>query len=118
MGTWLARPSVADHEVNEPLSPTRTVPALRFIAIVETISFVVLMTFVVLDNRAGVRVVGMTHGLLFLAYVALVLAVRRSQEWSWGFTALAIIGGPIGAVIVPPRLREPVASPMPEVAGV
>ena len=99
------------------MNPTRIVPALRWVAIVETISFVVLMTFVVLDNRAGVRVVGMTHGLLFLVYVGLVLAARRSQDWSWGFTALAVIGGPIGAVIVPPRLRERVASPMPEVAG-
>lgn len=118
MGTWATTYTVDDHEMSDPLDAPWTVPALRWVALVETFSFVVLMAFVVLDNRAAVRVVGMTHGLLFLAYLALVLAVRRSQDWSWGFAALAIVGGPIGALIVPPRLREAAASPTREVARV
>ena len=97
--------------------PSWTVAALRRISIIETISFVVLMTFVVLDNRPGVRVAGMIHGMLFLAYVALVLIVRRSQGWSAAFTALAIVGGPIGALIVPPRLHEPATAEYREVAA-
>jgi integral membrane protein len=89
------------------LNPHRTVPALRWTAIVETISFVALMAAVVLHSERGVSVLGTAHGLLFLAYAALVLAVRKGQGWSWGFTALAIIGGPIAALFVPERLRDP-----------
>lgn len=92
--------------------PAWTVPALRWTAIVETVSFVALMVAVVAHNEGAVSVLGMTHGLLFMAYVALVLAVRKGQGWSWGFTALAIIGGPIAALIVPERLRDP-ATPAP-----
>lgn len=98
------------------MTPRWAVPALRWTAIVETASFALLMAMVVLDYRPGVRVVGMIHGMLFLAYVALVLIVRRSQGWSAAFTALAIVGGPIGALIVPPRLIEPATAEYREVA--
>lgn len=105
MAQSTSRPNSA--EVDHPLKPHRTVPALRWTAIVETVSFVVLMIFVVTHNEAGVSVAGMVHGLLFLAYAGLVLAVRDSQNWSWGFTALAIVGGPIAALFVPERLHQP-----------
>ena len=116
MGTWHECPTVNDPEVNRFVNPRVTVPALRWTAIVETASFVLLMTMVILDNRSGVRIVGMTHGMLFLAYVALVLAVRRTQRWSWGFTTLAVIAGPVGALIVPQRLRDPASIDSREVA--
>ena len=87
--------------------PRWTVSALRWTALVETLSFAVLMFFVVTGNDGGVSVAGMTHGLLFIAYVLLVLAVREGQQWSWGFTALAVVGGPIAALFVPERLQEP-----------
>jgi integral membrane protein len=96
------------------LKPHWTVPALRWTAIVETVSFVALMVAVVLDSERGVSVLGMTHGLMFMAYAVLVLAVRTGQCWSWGFTALAIIGGPIAALFVPERLRDPAPAAIPE----
>jgi integral membrane protein len=96
------------------LKPHWTVPALRWTAIVETVSFVALMVAVVLHSERGVSVLGMTHGLLFMAYAALVLAVRKGQGWSGGFTALAIIGGPVAALFVPERLGDPAPVATPE----
>lgn len=87
--------------------PSWTVPALRWTAIVETLSFVALMIAVAMHSEGGVSVLGMTHGLLFMAYAALVFAVRTTQGWSWGFTALAIVGGPVAALFVPHHLRDP-----------
>ena len=59
-----------------------------------------------IKSETGVSIVGMTHGLLFLVYAALVVIDREHFGWSWGFVALVIFTGPIGAVIVLERLRH------------
>lgn len=59
-----------------------------------------------IHSEAGVSIVGMTHGLLFLAYALLVVIDREHFGWSWGFVALVILTGPIGAIIVLERLRH------------
>ena len=60
-------------------------------------------------NEGGVSILGMIHGLLFLAYAIMVLRDRELFGWTTGFVALAILTGPIGAIIVLERLRkEPV----------
>lgn len=85
-----------------------TAPArrLRAVSILETLSFLVLLGMMLSHNDAGVSVTGAIHGMLFLAYALLVLRDREVFGWSWGFVALAILTGPIGAIVVLEKLRH------------
>lgn len=82
------------------------VKRLVVVSILETASFVALLALMVAGNEVGVSVSGMIHGLLFLSYAGLVVMDRLNFGWSRGFTALAILSGPIGAIVVLERLRR------------
>ena len=77
----------------------------------EGISFLVLLGIAMpLKYLAGrpeaVRVVGMAHGILFIAYVALVFAARRERRWPARTTAwlLAAAFLPFGPFVADARL--------------
>jgi integral membrane protein len=57
----------------------------RFVALLEGISFLILL-FVAYGYRIpeAVRVVGMAHGLLFMAYMLLLIVVKVDQKWPLG----------------------------------
>jgi integral membrane protein len=79
---------------------------LRAVSILETVSFLALLWMMVSDDDAGISVSGAIHGLLFLGYALLVLRDRETFGWSWAFVAVAILTGPIGAIVVLERLRR------------
>ena len=79
---------------------------LRIVSVLETVSFVVLLWMMLSHNDAGVSVAGAIHGVLFLAYALLVLRDREVFGWSWAFVAVAILTGPVGAIVVLERLRR------------
>ena len=93
---------------NQAAIATVTVPAtrLRWLSIVETLSFVALVWMMVSGNEQGVSVVGAIHGFLFLAYAILVVRDREVFGWSWTFVAAALLTGPIGPIVVLERLRR------------
>lgn len=77
---------------------SRAVSALRVVALVETISFVVLLVGSVLKRTTGpdlVPVLGPLHGALYVALVVLVLACLRRLRWSrWFVVVMLTIGSP------------------------
>ena len=79
---------------------------LRWLSIVETISFAALLWMMFSGNERGVSIVGAIHGFLFLAYAILVVRDREHFGWSWGFVAAAVLTGPIGPIIVLEKLRR------------
>ena len=79
---------------------------LRNISILETISFLILLGMMVTHNETGVSVAGAIHGGLFLWYALLVWRDREPLGWSLGFAIVAVLTGPIGAIIVLERLRR------------
>ena len=79
---------------------------LRAVSILETLSFLVLLAMMLTGNEAGVSVTGAIHGALFLGYALLVLRDRDVFGWSWAFVAVAILTGPIGAIVVLEKLRH------------
>ena len=79
---------------------------LRWLSIVETLSFVGLVWMMISGNEQGVSIVGAIHGFLFLAYAILVIRDREVLGWSWAFVAAALVTGPIGPVVVLERLRR------------
>lgn len=74
--------------------------ALRAVALLETLSFAVLLVGSVLKRTTGpdlVPVLGPLHGALFVALVILVLWNLRQLRWSWWFTLLMLTIGSPGA---------------------
>jgi integral membrane protein len=88
---------------------------LRIIAFLEGISFLLLLGVAMpLKYWAGwpegVRVTGMAHGLLFMAYVPMVLHIRIAEKWSLTKTGLALVASvlPFGTFWAEARLfRKP-----------
>jgi integral membrane protein len=80
--------------------------ALRLVAVAEATSFLALLVATVIRHSGGgadgVHLLGPLHGVLFLAFVALVLSQRALQEWSgpetfWLLAASVIPFGGYGA---------------------
>ena len=79
---------------------------LKWLSIVETISFIVLLWMMISGNEEGVSIAGAIHGVLFLAYAIFVLRDRDKYAWSWLFVAAAILTGPLGPILVLEKLRR------------
>lgn len=80
------------------LSTSPLFRALRLVALVEGLSFVVLLVCSVLKRTGGpdlVPVMGPVHGALFLAVVVLVLVQLRRLGWGPLFTLVMLsVGSP------------------------
>jgi integral membrane protein len=63
------------------------ITAFRIIAFLEGVSYILLLFIAVpikymLQDESYVKLLGMPHGLLFVAYIALAFVVRTEQKWS------------------------------------
>ena len=69
--------------------------AFRVVAVVEAVTYLVLLAAVVLkrvlDGPDFVSVLGPIHGIAFLVYLVLVLRIRESQGWNLGRTIVVIL---------------------------
>lgn len=75
-------------------------PALRVVALLESLSFAVLLVGSALKRTTEldlVPVLGPLHGALFVALVFLVLANLTRLRWSWWFTLVMLTIGSPGA---------------------
>lgn len=74
--------------------------ALKVVAVLEAISFLVLLAATVAkyaaDAPRGVKLMGPVHGTLFLAYVFLVILVASDEHWKLKRTLLTL-----GCAIIP-----------------
>ncbi len=85
--------TVADPDVQTESLALR---ALRVVALVETVSFAVLLVCSVLKRTTefnAVPVMGPIHGVLFIALVLLVLVLRNRLGWSWLRTLFVVTLG-------------------------
>jgi integral membrane protein len=78
------------------LSPARARAAFRVVAVVEALTWVGLITGMVLkygpaQNQTGVHLFGPLHGAAFLAYLGCVLAVRAAFGWRPRLVLLALV---------------------------
>jgi integral membrane protein len=78
-------------------SPARI---LRPVALAETVTYLVLLSASaarrLFDVEGATSVIGPVHGVVFMAYVALVLLTRAERGWGLRTTLLAI-----GAAVIP-----------------
>jgi hypothetical protein len=84
----------------------RKAKALKFFALFETVTYLLLAYFwLVAQNDALKAVMGFFHGLVWMTFVAMAVIIRPDIGWTWGYTALVVVTGPIGGVLVWWRLR-------------
>jgi integral membrane protein len=78
----------------------------RHVALIEATTFLLLLVASYLkhsqDEPIGVDILGPIHGLLFIAYVVMALALRDEQGWSTRTTLLILLGAvlPFGGYVV------------------
>ena len=91
-------------------SPTteleRRLGPLKVVSLVETCTYAFLLVFWLSGNRVGTLMVGSMHGMVVLAFAGMLLLIFRQLGWSLLFTLLAILTGPIGALVVFERIRR------------
>jgi hypothetical protein len=99
----------------------RKAKSLKVMALVETVSYVTLFWFWVVQPVDVVKViVGFFHGLIWLAFAAMTVIIAPAIGWTWLYVAIVIVTGPVGglmvfsrlqrtprAVLVPPRSPQP-----------
>lgn len=86
--------------VPSPIRESAPVRALRVVALVEGVSFAVLLVCSVLRRTTGpdlVPVVGALHGALYVALVVLTLLSLRALRWGVLFTVVMLTVGSPGA---------------------
>jgi hypothetical protein len=84
----------------------RKASALRWVSLIETVTYVVLFVFWQAGSDIGTALFGSIHGMVFLAFAGMLVGIRQAMGWTWGYVALGILLGPIGAVLVYARLRR------------
>jgi hypothetical protein len=85
----------------------RKIGPLKVVCILETFSYLLLLSvWLGLGSHIGTLIVGSVHGMIVTAFALMVLFIYRDLGWTWQFAAVAIITGPIGAVLVYERLRR------------
>jgi hypothetical protein len=85
----------------------RKARALSVVALVETCSYLLLFYFwQIAKSDAGTAIVGSLHGMIWLAFCAMVIMITPAMHWTWLYTGVVIVTGPVGAVMVWVRLRS------------
>ena len=97
-------PDFADDTTTELERKAR---ALSVVALVETCSYLLLFYFwQIAKSDAGTAIVGSLHGMIWLAFCAMVIMIAPALRWTWLYAGVVIVTGPIGAVMVWWRLRH------------
>ncbi|MET7000455.1 DUF3817 domain-containing protein [Chitinophaga defluvii] len=79
---------------------TSAIGRLRFVAFFEGLSLLVLLLIAMplkywADMPQAVKVIGMLHGILFIAYVIFVMEVKLAHKWAYGKTFGALVASVI-----------------------
>lgn len=89
--------------------PRGTRRFLNLMLVLAVIDFVLLIPLFlgmigVIDTESFVAPMGMTHGLLFIALVALGAFGVLQRRWNWKFPAAVVVAGLVGLVVIPDLL--------------
>lgn len=90
-----------------------TIKRFRIIGFVEGISYLVLL-FIAMpikyigDNPLPVKIVGMTHGLLFVLFILALYAASREDKWEFKFSLYAFVASllPFGTFVLDVSLKK------------
>ncbi|WP_290697568.1 DUF3817 domain-containing protein [Lacinutrix sp.] len=89
--------------------------AFRIIAFLEGVSYILLMAASIYKkvngNETFVKLLGMPHGLLFVAYIAFVIYLRTTYKWNSKTFIIILLGSliPFGTFYVDYKYLKPLA---------
>jgi integral membrane protein len=96
--------------------PKTPLTQLRWVAFLEGLSFLLLLFVAMpLKYMAGipefVRVIGMAHGVLFLAYIPLTFRAAMDRDWAVKTTGWVLLASliPFGTFVADARILKPEA---------
>ena len=92
----------------------RKLGPLKVVCLVETASYLALLTAWLGGSRVGTMLLGSVHGMIVTALALMVINIYRPMGWTWKFAVITIITGPIGALLLYERVRR---APVPGSAG-
>ena len=73
---------------------------VRWVALADMVLLIVLLVASFANNEELVQIFGLTHGIVFLALIAIVGIGAVQKLWSWWFlVATLITTGPPGALV-------------------
>ena len=81
----------------------------KFTAILEGFSYLFLLSNMIFIKPSNIVLyktllfpIGMTHGILFIAYLYLAIMIKQNQNWSFKDLAIVLLGSliPFGAFII------------------
>ncbi len=84
----------------------RKAEALKWVSLIETLSYVGLAAFWLTGNKAGTAIFGSLHGMVFLGFAAMVVMITRQMQWGWLFAGVGLLTGPLGSLLVYERIRR------------
>jgi hypothetical protein len=97
-------PDYADETTTELERKAR---ALSWTALTETCTYLILFYFwIISPNVAGKAIAGSVHGMIWLAFCAMVIMITPEIGWSWKYSVAVIVLGPIGGIMVWERIRR------------
>lgn len=92
------------------------IKTFRLIALLEGISYILLLFIATpikyLNNDPSfVKLLGMPHGLLFIAYIILALVIRSEQKWNQKTTLIILAAAiiPFGTFYIDRKYLKPIA---------
>ena len=78
----------------------RLLMIVRWVALADLVLLIVLLVASFANNEELVQIFGLTHGIVFLALIAIVGIGAVQKLWSWWFlVATLITTGPPGALV-------------------
>ena len=85
----------------------------RIVAFIEGISFLALL-FVAMPmkyiwgNPIPVKIAGMTHGVLFIAFIGLLCLASIEHKWTWKYNFIAVLSSiiPFGTFFLDSDLKK------------
>jgi integral membrane protein len=102
-----------DHFITEIARMYNRIKYFRIVAITEGISFLVLLLIAMplkyyANIPEAVKVVGWAHGILFIAYVGLLLICIQPLKWNWFKVIVAFCASllPFGTFVLDKELKR------------
>jgi integral membrane protein len=84
----------------------RKLAATRWVALLESISYVLLAAFWLSGNKIGKLLMGSIHGWVFLLFAAMMLGLWRPMRWRWTFVVFCVLAGPVGPLYAFEKLKR------------
>ena len=84
----------------------RKAAQLLGVALIESLSYCVVLAFWLTGNQIGTSLAGFFHLWILASFMVMVVWITPGMRWPWWFAVLAFVTGPLGGVLVFWRIKR------------